>query len=139
MQAANHTKSVQVLMQSVQMCQPQPKLPAELTKCIAKNHCAWHIGVPLLESHVILFPEETRTFHALADLYRAVNEQDLALGLWKSKYVVISYTCRYFYSREFSQVHPEKKGDFLQVLRRAGAQQRLEASTTNTGSNSCRS
>jgi transformation/transcription domain-associated protein len=87
MQAINHTKSVKVLMQSVQMCQPQPKLPAELTKCIAKNHCAWHIGVPLLESHVILFPEETRTFHALADLYRAVNEEDLALGLWRSKYV----------------------------------------------------
>lgn len=85
MQAINHTKSVKVLMQSVQMCQPQPKLPAELTKCIAKNHCAWRIGVPLLESHVILFPEETRTFHALADLYRAVSEEDLALGLWKAK------------------------------------------------------
>ena len=103
MQAINHSKSVKVLMHSVQMCQPQPKLPAELTKCIAKNHCAWHVGVPLLESHVVLFPEETRTFHALADLYRVVNEEDLALGLWKAKCassVVLQLgTLRYRYSR----------------------------------------
>jgi hypothetical protein len=103
MQAINHTKSVKVLMQSVQMCQPQPKLPAELTKCIAKNHCAWHLCVPLLESHVILFPEDTRTFHALADLYRAVNEQDLALGLWRSKYAPSSAYLSYFITFSLTQ------------------------------------
>lgn len=38
------------------MSQPQPKLPSELIKFLGKTYNAWHIAIPLLESHVVLFP-----------------------------------------------------------------------------------
>ena len=38
------------------MSQPQPKLPSESIKFLGKTYNAWHIAIPLLESHVVLFP-----------------------------------------------------------------------------------
>jgi transformation/transcription domain-associated protein len=76
---------VQALMESVTLSQPQPKFPPELIKFLAKVHSAWHVAIPLLETHVIIFPDDTRCFHALAELYRLVDEEDLLYGLWKNK------------------------------------------------------
>ena len=48
---------MQALLEGISLCQPQPKLPSELIKYLGKTFCAWHIAIPLLESHVFLFPE----------------------------------------------------------------------------------
>lgn len=55
------------------MSQPQPKIPPELIKFLGKSFAAWHIAIPLLESHVIIFPDESRCFDALAELYKQVS------------------------------------------------------------------
>ena len=51
---------VQALLEGISLCQPQPKLPSELIKFLGKTFCAWHNAIPLLESHVFLFPEVGR-------------------------------------------------------------------------------
>ena len=56
-------------------------------------HAAWHVAIPLLETHVIIFPDDTRCFHALAELYRLVDETDLLYGLWKNKCVSKQLVC----------------------------------------------
>jgi hypothetical protein len=84
-QSTRSLNVVQALMESVTLSQPQPKFPPELIKFLAKVHSAWHVAIPLLETHVIIFPDETRCFHALAELYRLVDEDDLLYGLWKNK------------------------------------------------------
>ena len=48
---------VQALLEGISLCQPQPKLPSELIKFLGRTFCAWHNAIPLLESHVFLFPE----------------------------------------------------------------------------------
>jgi len=40
---------------------------------LGKSFNAWHIAIPLLESHVIIFPDESRCFDALAELYKQVG------------------------------------------------------------------
>ena len=55
----------QALLEGISLCQPQPKLPSELIKYLGKTFCAWHIAIPLLESHVFLFPEACYTHHFL--------------------------------------------------------------------------
>eukprot|EP00899_Mesostigma_viride_P026573 jgi/Mesvir1/70/Mv13673-RA.2 len=76
---------VQALLEGISLCQPQPKIPSELIKFLGKTYNAWHIAIPLLESHVQLFPREARCFHALAELYRKLNEEDMLFGLWKRR------------------------------------------------------
>lgn len=39
---------------------PRPCAAAELAKYLGKTYNAWHIAIPLLESHVLLFPDESR-------------------------------------------------------------------------------
>jgi len=46
----------QALLEGISLSQPQPKLPSELIKFLGKTYNAWHIAIPLLESHVVLFP-----------------------------------------------------------------------------------
>ncbi|GLJ07095.1 hypothetical protein SUGI_0058030 [Cryptomeria japonica] len=76
---------VQALLEGLSLSQPQPKIPSELIKFLGKTYNAWHIAVSLLESHVMLFPHETRCSEALAELYRMLNEEDVRYGLWKKR------------------------------------------------------
>ncbi|KAJ7563398.1 hypothetical protein O6H91_03G108600 [Diphasiastrum complanatum] len=76
---------VQALLEGLSLSQPQPKIPSELIKFLGKTYNAWHIAISLLESHVMLFPQETRCFDALAELYRLLNEEDVRYGLWKRR------------------------------------------------------
>ncbi|KAL3681984.1 hypothetical protein R1sor_000006 [Riccia sorocarpa] len=76
---------VQALLEGLSLSQPQPKIPSELIKFLGKTYNAWHIAISLLESHVLLFPMETRCFDALAELYRMLNEDDVRYGLWKRR------------------------------------------------------
>lgn len=47
---------MQALLEGISLSQPQPKIPSELIKFLGKTYNAWHIAIPLLESHVMLFP-----------------------------------------------------------------------------------
>ncbi|KAJ7564762.1 hypothetical protein O6H91_02G032300 [Diphasiastrum complanatum] len=76
---------VQALLEGLSLSQPQPKIPSEVIKFLGKTYNAWHIAISLLESHVMLFPQETRCFDALAELYRLLNEEDVRYGLWKRR------------------------------------------------------
>ncbi|KAH7432383.1 hypothetical protein KP509_07G020000 [Ceratopteris richardii] len=80
---------VQALLEGLSLSQPQPKIPSELIKFLGKKFNAWHIAISLLESHVILFPQETRCFDALAELYRSINEDDVRFGLWKRRPITL--------------------------------------------------
>ena len=48
----------------------QVKLPSEVIKFLGKTFNAWHVATPMLESHVALFPHDSRCFDALAEMYR---------------------------------------------------------------------
>ena len=47
----------QALLEGISLSQPQPKIPSELIRFLGKTYSAWHIAIPLLESHVMLFPQ----------------------------------------------------------------------------------
>ena len=84
-QAAKRPNVVQALLEGISLSQPQPKIPSELIKFLGKTCNAWHIALPLLESHVLLFPQEGRCSDALLELYRSLNEEDFYCGLWKKR------------------------------------------------------
>jgi hypothetical protein len=46
----------QALLEGISLSQPQPKITSELIRFLGKTYNAWHIAIPLLESHVMLFP-----------------------------------------------------------------------------------
>ena len=64
------------MLEGISLSQPQPKIPSELIKFLGKQFNAWHIAIPLLESHVVIFPDETRCFDCLAELYKMVTDED---------------------------------------------------------------
>lgn len=90
-QASSRPNVVQALLEGISLSQPQPKIPPELIKYLGKTYNAWHIAIPLLESHVVIFPDELRCFDALAELYRLVSETDVMYGLLK-KWCMSEYT-----------------------------------------------
>jgi transformation/transcription domain-associated protein len=61
------------MLEAISVSSPQPKLPPELIKHLGKTYNAWHIAIPLLESHVLIFPDEHRCFDALAEMYKGVG------------------------------------------------------------------
>lgn len=86
-QQASRPNVVQALLEGVQLSHPQPRMPSELIKYIGKNYNAWHTALALLESHVMLFPFDTKCSESLAELYRLLNEEDMRCGLWKKRSV----------------------------------------------------
>ena len=84
-QAVRRPNVVQALLEGISLSQPQPKIPSELIKFLGKSCNAWHIALPLLESHVLLFPQEGRCADALLELYKLLNEEDIYCGLWKRR------------------------------------------------------
>ncbi|KAG2376186.1 uncharacterized protein HKW66_Vig0156600 [Vigna angularis] len=86
-QQANRPNVVQALLEGLQLSHPQPRMPSELIKYIGKTYNAWHIALALLESHVMLFPNDSKCSESLAELYRLLNEEDMRCGLWKKRSV----------------------------------------------------
>ncbi|KAG1663525.1 hypothetical protein FOA52_003153, partial [Chlamydomonas sp. UWO 241] len=84
-QAMVRPNVVQALLEGISLSQPQPKIPPELIKYLGKTFNAWNIAIPLLESHVVIFPDETRCLDSLLDLYRGVAEDDVMYGLWRRR------------------------------------------------------
>ncbi|CAH9105798.1 unnamed protein product [Cuscuta europaea] len=86
-QAMQRPNVVQALLEGLQLSHPQPRMPSELIKYIGKTYNAWHIALALLESHVMLFINDTKCAESLAELYRSLNEEDMRCGLWKKRSV----------------------------------------------------
>ncbi|KAJ6378431.1 hypothetical protein OIU78_028637 [Salix suchowensis] len=84
-QQASRPNVAQALLEGLQLSNPQPRMPSELIKYIGKTYNAWHIALALLESHVMLFMNETKCSESLAELYRLLNEEDMRCGLWKKR------------------------------------------------------
>jgi transformation/transcription domain-associated protein len=84
-QQASRPNVVQALLEGLQLSHPQPRMPSELIKYIGKTYNAWHIALALLESHVMLFPNDSKCCESLAELYRLLNEDDMRCGLWKKR------------------------------------------------------
>ncbi|KAH9662788.1 non-specific serine/threonine protein kinase [Citrus sinensis] len=84
-QQANRPNVVQALLEGLQLSHPQPRMPSELIKYIGKTYNAWHTALALLESHVMLFTNDTKCSECLAELYRLLNEEDMRFGLWKKR------------------------------------------------------
>lgn len=84
-QQASRPNVVQALLEGLQLSHPQPRMPSELIKYIGKTYNAWHIALALLESHVMLFPNDSKCCESLAELYRLLNEEDMRCGLWKKR------------------------------------------------------
>ena len=78
-QAMARPNVVQALLEAISLSQPQPKVPPELIRFLGRAFNAWPVAIPLLESHVVIFPDETRCFDALAELYRLVRGEGGAL------------------------------------------------------------
>ncbi|KAI3451444.1 hypothetical protein Pfo_008109 [Paulownia fortunei] len=84
-QQAHRPNVVQALLEGLQLSHPQPRMPSELIKYIGKTYNAWHIALGLLESHVMLFLNDTKCSESLAELYRLLNEEDMRCGLWMKR------------------------------------------------------
>ncbi|KAK9062066.1 hypothetical protein SSX86_019251 [Deinandra increscens subsp. villosa] len=84
-QQGNRPNVVQALLEGLQLSHPQPRMPSELIKYIGKTYNAWNIALNLLESHVMLFLNDTKCSESLAELYRLLNEEDMRYGLWKKR------------------------------------------------------
>ncbi|XP_044469337.1 transcription-associated protein 1-like isoform X2 [Mangifera indica] len=84
-QQASRPNVVQALLEGLQLSHPQPRMPSELIKYIGKTYNVWHIALALLESHVMLFMNDTKCSESLAELYRLLNEEDMRCGLWKKR------------------------------------------------------
>ncbi|XP_010436242.1 PREDICTED: probable transcription-associated protein 1, partial [Camelina sativa] len=84
-QQGHRPNVVQALLEGLQLSHPQPRMPSELIKYIGKTYNAWHLALTLLETHVMLFTNESRCAESLAELYRLLNEDDRRFGLWKNR------------------------------------------------------
>ena len=62
------------------MSQPQPKIPSELIKYLGKAFNAWHIALPLLESHSMLFPQVRACQTAPEFVLQSCGESEMPLG-----------------------------------------------------------
>ncbi len=77
---------VQALLEGISLCTPQPKIPFELVKFLAKTYNSWHVGIKILEEYVFQdAPEDTGCDLALAELYQLLSEDDLFYSLWKRR------------------------------------------------------
>jgi len=84
-QQGHRPNVVQALLEGLQLSHPQPRMPSELIKYIGKTYNAWHLALTLLETHVMLFTNDSKCAESLAELYRLLNEEDRRFGLWKSR------------------------------------------------------
>jgi len=66
-------------------CSPTPKLPAALLRHLAFRFGAWHLGTPLLEDGVGLYPTETQWYDALGEVHCSLGDRDSHAAVWKQR------------------------------------------------------
>lgn len=70
-----------LLEQVVALKEPQVRIEPEILQYLAKHFNLWHVCIPQLEDHVLLFPGNERYVHSLQELYERLMEEDLSAGL----------------------------------------------------------
>ena len=106
--SCNHIVLLQALLEGISLSQPQPKIPSELIRFLGKTYSAWHIAIPLLESHVMLFPM------ACADQYSSAAILRLTAYIKPSGILNGTKACTLLFTRV---VADEVCGGFLQETR----------------------
>ena len=48
---------------------------------MGKHLNLWHVAIPILENHLVLFPQNERYLFALNELYNKLIEEDYIAGL----------------------------------------------------------
>lgn len=86
-QRACRPNVVQALLEGIQLCHPQPRLPSELIKYIGKTFNAWNIALNMLETHAMLFLSDSKCSESLDELYHLLHEEDMRCGLWRKRSV----------------------------------------------------
>ena len=103
---------IKTMFETVSTCDPLPRIAPEIIIYLAKNYCAWHIALPLLESYIYAYPDNTRYILALASLLKQLGETDYLIGL--ERYVVKSRNIKAALS--YSQVEMWNEADNLLTL-----------------------
>ena len=57
------------------------RLEPEILQYMGKHFNMWHIAIPQLENHVMLYNKNERYVHALQELYGGLMEEDMQAGL----------------------------------------------------------
>jgi transformation/transcription domain-associated protein len=92
---------IQALMEGILFSEPQIKIPAELMKFLGKRYNVCHIAIPLLEHHLSRnLLKDVRGFHALADLYKHLSEEDMLAGLWRADEAILQWLPQNLYPKQ---------------------------------------
>ena len=57
------------------------RIEPEILQYMGKHFNLWHIAIPQLEDHTMLYQKNERYVHALLELYSGLMEEDLQMGL----------------------------------------------------------
>jgi transformation/transcription domain-associated protein len=72
-------------LHALSRCQPMPKLPAALLGYLAKTHAAWHLVLPMLQDHILVYPSEAQWYEALTQLFEILGDRDGFCALWSRR------------------------------------------------------
>ena len=85
LQASAGLNVVQGWLQALLACRPMPKIPAAVLQYLGKTFNAWHLAIPMLEHHALLYPNEPQWYDALSALRTALGERDSFCSLWSRR------------------------------------------------------
>ena len=70
-----------IFLESIATLSPQIKIEPEILQYLGKNLNLWHVTIPILENHIILYPTNERYVFSLSELYHKLAEDDYSAGL----------------------------------------------------------
>lgn len=68
-------------LESVAAISPQIRIEPEVLQLIGKQLNLWHVAIPIIENHIVLYPQNERYIFALNELYQKLVEEDYIAGL----------------------------------------------------------
>jgi hypothetical protein len=57
------------------------RIEPEVLQYLGKQLNLWHVSIPMLENHLVVFPRNERYIFALNELYSKLIEEDYIAGL----------------------------------------------------------
>jgi hypothetical protein len=70
-----------LLEQVVAIKEPQVRIEPEVLQYLGKHFNLWHVCIPQLEDHALLYSNNERYVHSLGELYERLMEDDYQAGL----------------------------------------------------------
>jgi hypothetical protein len=70
-----------LLLEALATISPQIRLEPEMLQLMGKTFNLWHVVLPILENHMIIFQDNERYFFAMNELYEKLSETDYIAGL----------------------------------------------------------